>query len=173
MYREEKKRIECTKFVLYQPCMEHSSHARQQRQKASGLVLLGKDAPDHLFALYQLIIKMITRPLYEWILSFWYVFTWYLEMIVKSAALSSNQAVGVKKSLRFEVQVLQTLNRALYEDFFIFVDLFLMFVWRPWIGQSVCSNWSQVGKDKMVVVHLWWNIFMPVWVESFQIHTLW
>ena len=113
----------------------------------------------------------MTRPLYEGILSFWYVFTWYLEMIVKSAALSSNQAVGVKKSLKFEVQVLQTLNRALYEDFFIFVDLFLMFVWRPWIGQSVCSNWSQVGKDKMVVVHLWWNVFMPVWVESFQIHT--
>ena len=25
--------------------------------------------------------------------------TWYFEMIVKSAALSSNQAVGVKKSL--------------------------------------------------------------------------
>ena len=112
------KRIECTKFVLYQPCKGHSSHARQQRQKASGLVLLGKDAPDHLFALYQSIIEMMTRSLYQWILSFWYVFTWYLEMIVKSAALSSNQAVGVKKSLRFEFQVLQTLNRALYEDFF-------------------------------------------------------
>merc|ERR1712223_2149404 len=24
----------------------------------------------------------------------------------------------------------------------------------PWIGKSVCSNWSQVGKDKMVVVNL-------------------
>ena len=44
---------------------------------------------------------------------------------MKSAALSSNQAVGVKKSLRFEVQVLQTLNRALYEDFFFkFVEFF-------------------------------------------------
>ena len=119
----------------------------------------------------------MTSPLYQWTQSFWNVFTWYLEMIVKSAALSSNQAVGVKKSLRFEVQVLQTLNRALYEDFFFFkfVEFFflLMFVWRPWIGKSVCSNWSQVGKDKMVVVNLWWNVFMPVWVESFQIHTLW
>ena len=112
---------------------------------------------------------MMTRPLCQWIQSFWYVFTWYLEMIVKSAALSSNQAVGVKKSLRFEVQVLQTQNRN--EEFFLFVEFFLMFVWRPWIGKSVCSNWSQVGKDKMVVVHLWWNVFMSVWVESFQIHT--
>ena len=58
------------KFVLYQPCTEHSSHARQQRQKASGLVLLGKDAPDHEVALYQLIIEMMTRSLYQWILSF-------------------------------------------------------------------------------------------------------
>ena len=54
---KKKKRIECSKFVLYQPCKGHSSHARQQHQKASGLVLLGKDAPDHLVALYQLILK--------------------------------------------------------------------------------------------------------------------
>ena len=66
----------------------------------------------------------MTRPLCQWIQSFWYVFTWYLEMIVKSAALSSNQAVGVKKSLRFGVQVLQTLNRALYEDFILFLSSF-------------------------------------------------
>ena len=158
--KKKKKIIEFTKFVLYQPCTEHSSHARQQRQKASGLVLLGKDAPDHLVALYQLIKEIMTRPLCQWIQSLWYVFTWYLEMIVKSAALSSNQAVGVKKSLRFGVQVLQTLNRALYEDFILYLSsFFLMFVWRPWIGKSVCSNWSQVGKDKMVVVHLWWNFF--------------
>ena len=160
--------------TLYQPCMEHSSHARQQRQKASGLVLLGKDAPDHLVALYQLIKEIMTRPLCQWIQGLWYVFTWYLEMIVKSAALSSNQAVGVKKSLRFGVQVLLTLNRVLYEDFILYLSsFFLMFVWRPWIGKSVCSNGSQIGKDKMIIVHLWWNVFMPVWVESFQIHTLW
>ena len=66
----------------------------------------------------------MTRPLCQWIQSFWYVFTWYLEMIVKSAALSSNQAVGVKKSLRFGVQVLQTLNRALYEDFILYLSSF-------------------------------------------------
>ena len=54
--------------TLYQPCMEHSSHARQQRQKASGLVLLGKDAPDHLVAIYQLIKEIMTRPLCQWIL---------------------------------------------------------------------------------------------------------
>ena len=71
MYREEKEEnLMYQVCTLYQPCMEHSSHARQQRQKASGLVLLGKDAPDHLVALYQLIIEMMTRPLCQWIQSF-------------------------------------------------------------------------------------------------------
>ena len=61
-------------------------------------------------------------------------------MMVKSAALSSNQAVGVKKSLnilRIETKVGERDHSR-----------------EPWICKSVCSDRSKIGKDKMVVVHL-------------------
>ena len=56
----------------------------------SGLVLLGKDGPEHSNKCdHSDTLKKIT---------------WYFEMIVKSAALSSNQAVGVKKSLDIHIE---------------------------------------------------------------------
>ena len=64
-------------------------------------------------------------------------------MIVKSAALSSNQAVGVKKSLDIANE-----NQAagVYQ------------IGEPWIGKTVGSNGSQIGKDKVVVIHLLSNL---------------
>ena len=64
-------------------------------------------------------------------------------MIVKSAALSSNQAVGVKKSLDISNE-----NQAagVYQ------------IGEPWIGKPVGSNGSQIGEDKVVVVHLLSNL---------------
>ena len=87
---------------------------------------------------------------------------------MKSAALSSNQAVGVKKSLRFEVQVLKTLNRA--EDFFLFVEVFfLMFVhmktldWQVRLLQLVPSWEGQNGRRTplglMFFCQYGWKVF--------------
>ena len=62
-------------------------------------------------------------------------------MIVKSAALSSNQAVGVKKSLN-DKYIENRKNKRKDQSR------------EPWICKSVCSDRSKIGKDKMVVVHL-------------------
>ena len=76
---------------------------------------------------------------------------------MKSAALSSNQAVGVKKSLRFGVQVLQTLNRALYEDFILFLSSFFTNAcmktldWQVRLLQLVPSWEGQNGRRKPLV----------------------
>ena len=88
---------------------------------------------------------------------------------MKSAALSSNQAVGVKKSLRFEVQVLQTLNRALYEDFILFLSSFFTNAcmktldWQVRLLQLVPSWEGQNGRRTPLVLMFFcqygWKVF--------------
>ena len=65
-------------------------------------------------------------------------------MMVKSAALSSNQAVGVKKSLNNKYIENKNKTNVGGKDHSR----------EPWICKSVCSDRSKIGKDKMVVVHL-------------------
>ena len=70
----------------------------------SDLVLLGKGGPGNKegFGLVknregERLSLSVFQGIFH--LVFFFGPTWYFEMIVKSAALSSNQAVGVKKSL--------------------------------------------------------------------------
>ena len=62
----------------------------------SDLVLLRKGGPVSIFSVcFHLVLDQCVKVFDQC----QHFPTWYFEMIVKSAALSSNQAVGVKKSL--------------------------------------------------------------------------